>query len=271
MSEYGDAIKAKVEKIVSKRKTTEPSIQIKPSNAVEPDISGKTELSDTDITTKLESKSKFTDNQLSNMNKTQLYHTLRTLAMNADTNVSNDTDILDTVIAMKDSENIAGMKDLVKELQGDVSNDNVLRGEGDGGRIEKSEFDQNDSIDYDSSTISPEDELLKYAKVDQRKFSEYIFKEGSAPGKEVVFNKLGYTKKQSILLSEIYKEQGNAKYQSGAYRLGKLDRFGQRITIVIELYGIGENANQVVHVISGWMIRPDGTITLNTPFAGFEK
>ena len=54
------------------------------------------------------------------MNKKQLYHTLRTLAMNADTNVASDTDILDTVIAMKDSEDVAGMKDLVRELQGDV-------------------------------------------------------------------------------------------------------------------------------------------------------
>ena len=70
------------------------------------------------------------------MSKTQLYHTLRTLAMNADTNVSNDTDILDTVIAMKGGEDIAGMKDLVKELQGDGLNDNVLRDEQDDVKIE---------------------------------------------------------------------------------------------------------------------------------------
>ena len=84
------------------------------------------------------------------MNKKQLYHTLRTLAMNADTNVSNDTDILDTVIAMKGSEDIAGMKDLVRELQGDGSNDNVLRDEEDDVKIENI---RQDSIEEHSSIL----------------------------------------------------------------------------------------------------------------------
>ncbi len=140
--EYGEAIKAKVEKIAGSGKATEPSIQRITSNTVTSDVSVKSELSDADITTKLETKSKFTDTQLENMNKTQLYHTLRTLAMNTDVKLESDADILDTVIAMKDSEDVAGMKDLVKELQGDVSNDNVLRDDGEGGRIEADKIDK---------------------------------------------------------------------------------------------------------------------------------
>ena len=121
-----------------------------------------------DITTKLESKSKFTDNQLSNMSKTQLYHTLRTLAMNADTNVSNDTDILDTVIAMKDSEDVAGMKDLVRELQGSSSRQTATN------NVNQLNKDSN------SSKIADKESNAKKSKINYRKtfFEAYPETEG---------------------------------------------------------------------------------------------
>ncbi len=59
MSEYGNAIKAKVEKVVGR---------------------GKAQSSDTDIATKLETKSKFTETELKSMDTTQLQNIVTQLA-----------------------------------------------------------------------------------------------------------------------------------------------------------------------------------------------
>jgi len=115
------------------------------------------------------------------------------------------------------------------------------------------------------------DEGAGKATVDSRKFSEYVFKDGAAHGKDAVFKNLGYSAKDSELLAQIYQEQGAAKYASGNYTLGKLDDFGQRINIEIELYGIGNAAGKTSYINSGWIIRPDDTISLNTPFSGFTR
>ncbi|CUH96603.1 hypothetical protein P22_2693 [Propionispora sp. 2/2-37] len=106
---------------------------------------------------------------------------------------------------------------------------------------------------------------------DIRKFTEYIFKDGAAPGKDVVFKNLGYGVKDSESLIKIYNEQAAAKFAKGEYTLGKADSFGQRINIEIELPGIGDAAGKTSYLKSGWMIKPDGSLTLNTPFAGFTK
>jgi len=37
------------------------------------------------------------------------------------------------------------------------------------------------------------------------------------------------------------------------------------------LFIVGEAAGKTSHLVSGWMIRPDGSVTLNTPFSGFTK
>jgi hypothetical protein len=109
------------------------------------------------------------------------------------------------------------------------------------------------------------------AIVDSRKFSDYIFKDGVAPGKDVVYKNLGYSDKDSELLTKIYQEQGAAKYALGNYSFGKLDKYGQRINIEIELQGIGEASGKISYLQSGWMIKPDNKISLNTPFSGFTK
>lgn len=107
--------------------------------------------------------------------------------------------------------------------------------------------------------------------VDSRKFSAYIFKDGAAPGKDIIFKNLGYDINDSKLLTDIYQEQGAIKYKSGNYTLGKLDQFGQRINIEIELPGIGNETGKISYINSGWMIKPDGSISLNTPFSGFTR
>jgi filamentous hemagglutinin len=111
----------------------------------------------------------------------------------------------------------------------------------------------------------------KIADADIAKFSEYIFKEGAEHGKNVVFTGLGYSKEHSVQLMKIYQEQASQKFLSGNYTLGKLDSYGQRINIGIELPGIGSAAGKTSYLNSGWMILKDGTIKLNTPFSGFYK
>ena len=89
--------------------------------------------------------------------------------------------------------------------------------------------------------------------------------------KHVMFKNLGYTAEDSQMLTNLYQEQAAAKYASGNYTLGKLDGFGQRINIEIELNGIGSTAGKTSYLQSGWMIEADGSISLNTPFAGFTR
>jgi filamentous hemagglutinin len=101
--------------------------------------------------------------------------------------------------------------------------------------------------------------------------SQYIFKEGADHGKDVVFRGLGYGKEHTDDLVRIFQEQANRKFASGEYTLGKLDNWGQRIEIEINLLGIGDAAGKSSSIRSGWMINADGTISLNTPFSGFTK
>ena len=108
-------------------------------------------------------------------------------------------------------------------------------------------------------------------KVPIEKFRDYIFKEGATHGKNVIYENLGYSKGDLEYLANLYKEQALAKYKAGEYTLGKLDQYGQRINIEIELKGIGEYFNKVSYLNSGWMINADKSISLNTPFSGFTR
>lgn len=86
-----------------------------------------------------------------------------------------------------------------------------------------------------------------------------------------MYRNLGYGKEHADDLVKLYKEQAALKYKSGNYTLGKLDNYGQRINIEIELSGIGDAAGKTSYLKSGWMILEDGGIKLNTPFSGFTK
>lgn len=109
------------------------------------------------------------------------------------------------------------------------------------------------------------------ASVPVAKFRDYIFKEGATHGKDAVFRSYGYGAADSQALAGEFERQGAAKFAAGDYQLGKLDQYGQRITISIELQGQGSAAGRTAQINSGWMIRSDGSITLNTPFSGFTK
>jgi hypothetical protein len=103
------------------------------------------------------------------------------------------------------------------------------------------------------------------------KFSAYIFKEGATHGKDPIFRGLGYEARHSEALAATFAEQAGQKFSSGQFTLGKLDQFGQRINIEIELSGIGQAAGKTSFIQSGWMMLENGSIKLNTPFAGFTR
>ena len=102
------------------------------------------------------------------------------------------------------------------------------------------------------------------AKCDLRKFTEYIFSEKYAwNGKKDLFKLLGFTAKDSQFLKKEYEKQAVKRYCDGNYELGKLDSQGQRINIDIKFEKNGRN----ISFTSGWMVKPKGEITNNTPLA----
>jgi filamentous hemagglutinin len=109
------------------------------------------------------------------------------------------------------------------------------------------------------------------ASVDVRKFSDYIFKPGNDHGKDAVFKSLGYSAEDSAALAVTWEKQAAEKLAKGEYSLGKADQYGQRVDIEIVLPGKGTADGQTSYLRSGWMIQPDGSIKLNTPFSGFTR
>jgi hypothetical protein len=112
--------------------------------------------------------------------------------------------------------------------------------------------------------------VIDYVFVDTRKFSDYVFTSNSS-GKDVVFRSLDYTGEDSATLAKIWQTQAAEKFSKGEYTLGKVDQYGQRINIEIELPGKGEAAGKTSYLKSGWMMQPNREIKLNTPFSGFTR
>lgn len=101
---------------------------------------------------------------------------------------------------------------------------------------------------------------------DIRKFTEYIFNEKYAnKGKNKLFALLGFFKEDSDYLQTEYEKQAKKKYLNGEYVLGKLDKYGQRISITINI----NMANRTgINFVSGWLVHPLGVITCTTPLGG---
>lgn len=110
------------------------------------------------------------------------------------------------------------------------------------------------------------DELTAYCDI--TKFTEYIFRYDKSKGKTYVFEEWGFHIGDSEYLKEELERQAKAKYANGDYTLGVLDEYGQRITIIITLQDKQKNVRIFK---TGWMVRPLGRITCNTPFTGGAK
>ncbi len=102
---------------------------------------------------------------------------------------------------------------------------------------------------------------------DPRKFSAYVLVPGHRTGKDRVFlGMLGYrpySEEDAHALLTTYVSQARAKLARGEYEIDARDHHGQRYTIEIEIKGR--------FVLSGWILRPDGTLWLATPFTGFSR
>lgn len=85
-------------------------------------------------------------------------------------------------------------------------------------------------------------------------------------GKDKLFAEWGYTAADAQWLQEEMERQARLNYISGNYRLGRLDIFGQRINITIEIPR--KNGVGTVTFVCGWMVEPDGKLKLNTPYGG---
>ena len=130
----------------------------------------------------------------------------------------------------------------------------------------KPELPQHEKCHCAANNISkPIPNVNAKAKCDLKKFTDYIFSDKYAwNGKRDLFEMLGFTIKDSQYLKEEYEKQAVKNYCDSKYKLGKLDMQGQRINIDIEFVKNGRN----LIFTSGWMVRPKGEITNNTPLAG---
>lgn len=81
--------------------------------------------------------------------------------------------------------------------------------------------------------------------------------------KKSLFESWGYSKKDSALLKNEYEKQALEKYINAQYIIQKLDNYGQRINIVINL---NTPTGKQVSVISGWLVFPYGKLKNVTPY-----
>ena len=100
------------------------------------------------------------------------------------------------------------------------------------------------------------------------KFDPYLFDPENfyKHGKGHMLNSWGYTVSDSVWLKKEVEKQGLEQYIRGEYELGRLDEQGQRISIRIEIPNRTEGGT--ISFVTGWMVRPNGQITLNTPYGG---
>ena len=87
-----------------------------------------------------------------------------------------------------------------------------------------------------------------------------------SPPKEKLFKTWGYTVEDAAWLQEELEKQAVYKYSIGQYTLGRLNKDGQRINIRIDLDR--KDGSGPVSFVSGWMVQPNGTLKLNTPYGG---
>ena len=79
-----------------------------------------------------------------------------------------------------------------------------------------------------------------------------------------MFESWGYSIIDSQYLQQEFIKQAKLAYSVGEYELGKLDKYGQRINIVIKLKR--KNKEGSITFRSGWMVYPNGRIVLTTPY-----
>lgn len=111
--------------------------------------------------------------------------------------------------------------------------------------------------------ISTPTENDVYAECKLEKFTKYIFtNDEKSKGKKSLFLGWGFTIEDSQYLKETLERQARKAYIEGNYELGKLNEFGQRITIRIEV----EKNGKEINFGTGWLVWENGKITNTTPY-----
>ena len=96
------------------------------------------------------------------------------------------------------------------------------------------------------------------------KFTGYIFNDIKNNGKKQLFEAWGYSREDSQELKILFEQQAQKQYELGEYELVILDKYGQRINIIITLKN--KNTDETIKFYFGWMVYPDGRIDLATPY-----
>ena len=119
-----------------------------------------------------------------------------------------------------------------------------------------------DPIDY-ASVLT-----LAATYSDYSKYDPYLFDPDNAykHGKNRAFESWGYTVADARWLQAEIEKQALEKYTAGEYTLGKLNKYGQRINIEVTIPRKDRMGN--VSFTTGWMVKPDGKLKLNTPYGG---
>ena len=121
-------------------------------------------------------------------------------------------------------------------------------------------------------TLDPIDytEVLMHATTysEYSKFDPYLFDPDNVykHGKNRAFESWGYTVDDARWLQAEIEKQALEKYIAGDYTLGKLNKDGQRISVRIEIPR--KDGSKMVSFVSGWMVYPNGSLKLTTPYGG---
>ena len=113
----------------------------------------------------------------------------------------------------------------------------------------------------DTININP---IAAIAECSIEKFTKYIFIASAINDKKQLFELWGYDIMDSKYLQQEFINQAKLAYSVGDYELGRLDDYGQRISIEIKL----KRKDKIGYVTftSGWMVYPNGRLVLTTPY-----
>lgn len=106
------------------------------------------------------------------------------------------------------------------------------------------------------------------AVADYRKFDPYLFNRDLFYDhtKQKLFESWGYHIEDAAVLHTEVEKQGLENCVTGNYTLGVLDKYGQRISIRVEIPR--KNGEGTASFITGWTVHPNGRVQLNTPYGG---
>ncbi|MBQ9103523.1 MAG: hypothetical protein IJY57_00320 [Clostridia bacterium] len=100
------------------------------------------------------------------------------------------------------------------------------------------------------------------------KITKYLFQDKS---KKELMKNMGYDISDADFIYKIIADNAKDKFLKGDYLLGVLNCNGQKVNIILELYGKKDKKNKLYRFKTGWTAYPNGCLHNNTPFGGWVK